>query len=219
MLDIVAVFPLLPREVVKLGEERKHPSATGLSAVDLVVVLLLKALPARRRKALKEVLPSDGVLLPNSLFDVVGPAAEVDGEAVAPLGDGVDNGISDVWVGIVFIEGGGKGCKRGFIDVIGLMPSALLDMRGVFIGVVTAGADCICLVFPFNESRADSTILTSILGYPFATAMREFVHELGGRCPVDMGCCRESIMSRPPCLGWFCLNYIVESVGIRVGDF
>ena len=109
MLDIIAVFPLLPREVVELGEECKHPSATGLCAVNLVVVLLLESLPARRRKTFEEIFPSNTVLLTDSLFDVIGPAAEVDGETVSPLGDGVDNCISDVWVGIMVIKGGGKG--------------------------------------------------------------------------------------------------------------
>ena len=82
MLDVIAVFPLLPRKVMELCEECKHPSAAGPFAVNLVVVWLLESLPARRRKTFEEVFPSNIVLLTDSLFDVVGPAAEVDGETV-----------------------------------------------------------------------------------------------------------------------------------------
>ena len=163
--------------------------------------MTLEPLPALSRKTFQEVFPSNVVLLTDSLFDVVGPTSEVDGETVSPLGNRVYDCIGDVGVSIMFIKGGGEGVERSLIDVVGLMPSTLLDMSGILSGVVASGADCICLVVPFNKSCANPTIFAGVLGYPFAAAVGKLVHKFGGHCPVNIGCGGKSVVSLPPCLG------------------
>jgi len=62
VLDVVAVFPLIPGHVVELQEEAPGPPLAGLPAVARVIMPLLQLPPFGGGEPLEHVLPADGRL-------------------------------------------------------------------------------------------------------------------------------------------------------------
>jgi len=62
VFDIVAVVPLVPRQVVELQEEAPGPPFAGLPVVARIIMALLQLPPFGREEPLEHVLPTNGRL-------------------------------------------------------------------------------------------------------------------------------------------------------------
>ena len=69
MLDLVAMVPLIPCQVVELNEESPGPVLARLPQVFLVVVPLLEVFPRLGEEPFEKVLPADGGLRRDDVTD------------------------------------------------------------------------------------------------------------------------------------------------------
>jgi len=71
MLDLVAMVPLIPCQVVELNEESPGPALARLPQVFLVVVTLLEMFPRLGEEPLEKILPADGGLRRDDVINVI----------------------------------------------------------------------------------------------------------------------------------------------------
>ena len=71
MLDLVAMVPLIPCQVVELNEESPGPALARLPQVFLVVVPLLEMFPRLGEESFKKILPADGGLRRDDVINII----------------------------------------------------------------------------------------------------------------------------------------------------
>ena len=99
-VDLVAVVPLFPSQVVQVHQHAFDPSTAGLTRLGLLEVAVLDLLPGFGCRSFKEVEPAYLVLLADGDADFGFTCEGINGSLVAPSSETVHQGLPDGWVGL-----------------------------------------------------------------------------------------------------------------------
>jgi len=99
VLDVVAVVPLIPGQVVEANKQALDPPLGRLPAPQGIVVALLDLAPLLGQEAFKEILPANEGLGLGCLPDVGFCEVVARGESTAPPGQVLEKGLLEIWMG------------------------------------------------------------------------------------------------------------------------
>jgi len=157
VLDVVAMFPLIPGQVMELDEETLGPALARFPAVVPVVVALLELTPRGGEKALQQVLPADGGLRCGGPVDcIVLEVGKSEGTVAPPVEVG-EQGRLNAGVGVGLLKVGRQLINAFVPHIIGTFGSAPKHMGGV-LGSAAPGALIVILIFPKDEGLAHAAI-------------------------------------------------------------
>ena len=157
VLDVIAVVPLVPGQVVKASEQASDPPLGRLPAPEGVVVALLELAPLLGEETFKEILPAYVGLGLSCLSDFLILEVIKGQETSAPAVEVVKKGMLQVGVSSGIHQVSGELGHALGPDIIGSFSLALQHMGCVFRGIAP-GTLVIILILPLHKGGAYSTV-------------------------------------------------------------
>jgi hypothetical protein len=219
MLRRVAMQPLIAAQVYKTVHQAKEPFSARLSLLAAVKYITLMWTPLFDNDSLKQMMPSQCMLLGHHMSHRRINVRHVDRPGLSPQGQACEEGRGQGWISMGLVEIRRNLLQAGIPNCICVLAVTPIHVEGG-LRSTAARACSIILVIPLDEGCTDAAIVGGGFGNPSALGRRKRNHEAFCTFPVNVieMFLRQVIMPNPPHQCWSILKPFVKISWGRVSD-